>query len=150
MSKEFTERLCELEEKYESVNEFDFITILKLEDEYKQLLENNPEHTKRRSETLEMRRRLLDRMRNKPKPEKKDMYVDTNKDKCTIFFNGAIYPLSANRFDSTSDMINHTANFLKSQSDNNIYVDTNGYGAMLADALIEKEVKYNKMKIERM
>lgn len=62
-NKGFDERLQELKDKYDSTSEFDFITILELEDEYSKLTNGNPEHTKRRSELLEMRRRLTDRLR---------------------------------------------------------------------------------------
>ena len=57
--KNFEERLQELKNKYESTNEFDLITVLKLEDEYSKLTSTNPEHTKRRREVLDMRCRLL-------------------------------------------------------------------------------------------
>lgn len=62
-NKSFEERLKELKDKYEGTNEFDFTTILGLEDEYGKLTNDNPEHTKRRGEILEMRRRLIDRFR---------------------------------------------------------------------------------------
>ena len=63
--KDFDERVCELKEKYVGVNDFDFETIVMLEDEYYSLLENNPEHTKRRREVLDMRYRLLSNLRPK-------------------------------------------------------------------------------------
>ena len=61
-NKSFEERLQELKDKYDGTSEFDFITILELENEYSKLTNNNPEHTKRRSELLDMRSRLTDRL----------------------------------------------------------------------------------------
>ena len=63
--KGFDERVNELKEKYVGVNDFDFETIVRLEDEYNELLETNPEHTKRRSELLRMRYDLTGRLRFK-------------------------------------------------------------------------------------
>ena len=63
--KGFGERVNELKEKYVGVNDFDFETIVRLEDEYNELLETNPEHTKRRSEILRMRHDLTGRLRFK-------------------------------------------------------------------------------------
>ena len=59
--KGFEGRLLELKDKYEG-EDFDFITILKLEDEYNNLTDSNPEHTKRRREILDMRDRLKGRL----------------------------------------------------------------------------------------
>lgn len=79
-SKSFDMRLEELKEKYEASNDFDFITILDLEDEYSKLAETNPEHTKRRQEILRMRYDLTGRLKSKSKskPVKKDMYIDVD------------------------------------------------------------------------
>lgn len=60
-------RISELKEKYEGVNDFDFETIVQLEDEYSKVTELNPEHTKRRSEILMMRRDLLNNLKQKVK-----------------------------------------------------------------------------------
>lgn len=62
--KTFEERLEELKAMYDG-SDFDFITILKLENEYNEILLSNPDHTKKRSEILEMRRRLIDRLIHK-------------------------------------------------------------------------------------
>ena len=63
--KGFDERVCELKEKYVGVSDFDFETIIALEDEYSKLSETNPEHTKRRRDVLDMRYRLLSNLRPK-------------------------------------------------------------------------------------
>ena len=62
-NKTFEKRLQELKDVYAGVSDFDFITVLNLEDEYDKIIKDNPDHTKRRSEILEMRRRLMDRFR---------------------------------------------------------------------------------------
>ena len=61
----FEKRLQDLQSKYEGENDFDLITIVKLEDEYNCLTITNPEHTKRRREILDMRDRLKGRLRFK-------------------------------------------------------------------------------------
>lgn len=53
------ERVDELKKIYESNGDFEFEAIAKLEEEYIELSETNPEYTLRRKEILEMRRRLL-------------------------------------------------------------------------------------------
>ena len=58
-SKSFEERLKELKEKYEAVGDFEFNSILDLEDEYNHVRKENIEHTKRRQDILDMRYRLL-------------------------------------------------------------------------------------------
>lgn len=63
-SKGFDVRLQEMKFMYAG-SDFDFITILNLEDEYDKITKDNPDHTKKRSEILEMRRRLTDRLRLK-------------------------------------------------------------------------------------
>lgn len=57
--KSFEIRLQELKDRYVHSGDFDLITILELEDEYGEIDKN---HTKRRSEVLDMRRRLMDRL----------------------------------------------------------------------------------------
>lgn len=64
-SKSFEERLQELRDKYEPINDFDLISILKLEDEYNFVLIENAEHTKRRRDILDMRYRLLSNLRHR-------------------------------------------------------------------------------------
>ena len=63
--KSFEERVNELKEKYEGINDFDIEAIVNLEIEYEVLSESNPEHTKRRNEVLNMRHRLLCNLRPK-------------------------------------------------------------------------------------
>ena len=56
--KSFEERLNALKDAYGG-NEFDIVAIIELEDEYTKITKENPEHTKRRQEILDMRHRLL-------------------------------------------------------------------------------------------
>ena len=64
-SKSFEERLQELKDKYESINDFDLISVLKLEDEYNNVLIENADYTKRRRDILDMRYRLLSNLKYK-------------------------------------------------------------------------------------
>jgi glutamate mutase epsilon subunit len=139
--KNFNERVKELKEKYEGVNDFDFETIIQLEDEYHRLLKNNPEHTKRRSEILTMRRDLSSRLKIKPE-ERNDMYIEPDRDRITIYYNGKI---SYIREPTYKDAVNRLYELIDTTKFN-IYVNTIGVGQGFADELENRNIEYKELK----
>lgn len=141
-------RLLELKDKYEAVNDFDFTTILELEDEYKAVAQDSPDHTRKRSEILEMRRRLLDRLNVKPKSDKEDIYVDVSaidhhQTVVTIYDNGTATYINSRPIPVIADIIE---SMLK---DKKVYIDTRGIGRGLADELDARNIKYHNISINR-
>lgn len=139
----FDERVCELKEKYVGVSDFDFETIIALEDEYSKLSETNPEHTKRRSEILRMRHELLRNLMCKPKENKEDMYIDIGRDKCIIYCNGKISYINAHNYtyNEIVGMICEVCDINKF----NIYVDTLGFGMGIADELHNRNIEFKEV-----
>lgn len=63
--KDFNERLQELKEKYDGINDFDLSVVLHLEDEFMNVSTTNPDHTRRRRDILDMRHKILCNLRPK-------------------------------------------------------------------------------------
>ena len=61
--KSYKERFDEYSHMYLGVSDFDILTILNLEDEYDEVTKKTPDHTRQRSEILDMRRKIMDRIR---------------------------------------------------------------------------------------
>jgi len=147
--KKINERLQELKERYDRINDFDFEAIIELEDEYDKLTKTNPEHTKRRREILDMRDRLLCRLKIKPKEIERDVYIDVyrNKDKFSviIYYNGRAIYINGGLFSDVVDVIGK----YQLLENKNIYLDKNGIGIGIAEELDKRGVKYNKLYIDK-
>jgi hypothetical protein len=142
----FHERVCELKEKYVGVSDFDFETIIKLEDEYSKLSETNPEHTKRRGDILRMRHELLRNLMCKPKENKKDMYIDIGRNKCIVCCDGKIFYIDTNGL-KFSNIIEVISSRFGNFEDKSIFIDKRGIGMGLTDAFDDKGVQYTDIEI---
>lgn len=153
-NKTFEERVNELKRIYDGVNDFDFETIIRLEDEYNSC---PLEHTTRRKEILRMRNELFKNLiaqhttnlaqSRENKHNSRDVYIDWaengHKFSAMIYYDGRMYYING---DNISDVA-QTVGSLTWLKNKNIYLMCNGFGVVIADELKSKGIKYNSLPI---
>ncbi len=142
----------ELKKRHVSVNDFDFETIIALEDEYNNLSGDWPECTKRKNEILLMRRDLIRNLKHK-QPQNIDVYIDLDRTRCIVYWNGQMfsidyidYKAAKLTFDNIVDVIDSKLNGFDNK---NIYIDTHGLGMGIAGVFDSRGINYKSIKLVR-